>query len=573
MRPAAALCRHVRTDVPRSHGPGEQSDPGLGRGLPVEAQAILDAAPDCIVVLDRAGRITNLNTAAALTLGFDRSRTAGALLADRLFPGDDDAGARDGLTGQLAGGTSPFLGRRSVVLARAGDGVRRRFELALSRIDAGAASGFVAFLRDVSARGPSRDALAMRRRVADLSADLGLAMTRPGTPREVLQRCTDAVVRHLEVALARIWTLDASGQVLELRASSGLYTHLDGAHGRLPLGRCRIGTIAAARTPHLTNDVGGDPLVSDQDWARREGIVSFAGCPLTIDDDLVGVLGMFAKRPMSELELAGLRTAANGLAVLIARQRGAEALRRRALELARSAAALERSNRELSQFAYVTSHDLRAPLRGIANLAQWIEEDLGDDLPGGVQEHLELLRGRVHRMEKLIEGILEYSRAGRLDRTVETVDTGALVREIVDLIEPPESTRVVTAPGLPVLATARLPLFQVLMNLIGNAVRHGRQDAALVRVSARRLDGAVEFHVEDNGPGIPERFRERVWGVFQRLEARDVVEGTGIGLAIVKKIVEGMGGTVRIGDGEGDTPGARFVFTWPDVDGDAETAD
>ena len=573
MRPAAALIRHVRTNVPRSHGPGEQSDPGLGRGLPFEAQAILDAALDGVVVLDEAGRITNLNTAAELTLGHDRSGAVGARLADLLFPGNDDPSARDGLTGELAGGASPFLGRRSEVSARCGDGVRRRFELALSRFDAGAATGYVAFLRDVSARALSHDALAMRRRVADLSADLGLAMTRRGTPREVLQRCTDAIVRHLDAAFARIWTLDASGQVLELRASSGLYTDLDGAHSRVPLGQHKVGTIAATRTPQLTNAVIGDPLVSDQDWARREGMVSFAGCPLTIDDDLVGVLAMFAKRPMSELDLVSLQTAANGLAVLIARQRGAEALRRRALELARSAAALERSNRELSQFAYVTSHDLKAPLRGIANLAQWIEEDLGDDLPGGVREHLDLLRGRVHRMEKLIDGILEYSRVGRLDQRVEAVDAAALVREVVELLELPESTRVVAEPGLPRLTTARLPLFQVLMNLIANAARHGRRDAALVRVGARRVDGAVEFRVEDNGPGIPERFRERVWGVFQRLDARDAVEGTGIGLAIVKKVVEGMGGTVRIGDGEGDTPGARFEFTWPDAAEEEETSD
>jgi signal transduction histidine kinase len=214
----------------------------------------------------------------------------------------------------------------------------------------------------------------------------------------------------------------------------------------------------------------------------------------------------------------------------------------KAEELARAARALEVSNQELDQFAYVASHDLKAPLRGIANLSTWIEEDLGDAASAEVQEHLELLRGRVHRMEGLIDGILQYSRAGRVREAPTRVDAAALVDEVVELIAPPEGVRIEIADGMPVLWTERLPLQQVLMNLIGNAVKYAGGDAPLVRISARDAGEQWEFAVRDNGPGIAPEYHERIFGIFQMLEARDRVEGTGIGLSIVKKLVESRGG-------------------------------
>jgi PAS domain S-box-containing protein len=234
---------------------------------------------------------------------------------------------------------------------------------------------------------------------------------------------------------------------------------------------------------------------------------------------------------------------------------------RKAEELARLAAALERSNKELDQFAYVTSHDLKAPLRGIANLAQWIEEDLAGEVPEEVREHLDLLKGRVHRMEGLIDGILQYSRAGRVRSELVEVDTGALVHEVVDLLDPPESLSIELSPDLPTLTTERLPLQQVFMNLVGNAVKYvGRADGR-IRVNARKSHEAYEFSVSDDGPGIAPEYHERIFGIFQTLEARDKVEGTGIGLSLVKKIVEHRGGRVWVESGEG--AGATFRFTWP----------
>jgi len=230
-------------------------------------------------------------------------------------------------------------------------------------------------------------------------------------------------------------------------------------------------------------------------------------------------------------------------------------------ERERLIAALERSNRELDQFAYVASHDLKAPLRGIANLSQWIEEDLSDRMTAEAHEHMRLLRGRVHRLEALIEGILSYSRAGRVRDKVEAVDVGRLVADVVELLAPHPGAVVEIAPGMPALQAERVPLQQVFMNLVGNALKYAQRGDPHVRVEARDAGVCWEFSVADNGPGIAPQYHARIWGIFQTLEARDKIEGTGIGLSVVQKIVESRGGRAWVESAEGQ--GATFRFTWP----------
>ena len=231
-------------------------------------------------------------------------------------------------------------------------------------------------------------------------------------------------------------------------------------------------------------------------------------------------------------------------------------------ELAKLARALETSNRELDQFAYVASHDLKAPLRGIANLSQWIEEDIGaQNLSEESREHLVLLRGRVHRMEALIDGILQYSRAGRVRENPEPIDVGKLLDDVVDLLAPPDNVHIEIAGPMPTLRSERLPLQQVFQNLVGNAIKYTRRADALVRIAATDRGDRWEFSVSDNGPGIPPEFHQRIFGLFQTLEARDKVEATGIGLSIVQKTVESRGGEVRVESEPG--AGTTFRFTWP----------
>ncbi|MCP4657010.1 MAG: HAMP domain-containing protein, partial [bacterium] len=207
---------------------------------------------------------------------------------------------------------------------------------------------------------------------------------------------------------------------------------------------------------------------------------------------------------------------------------------------------LERSNRDLDQFAHVASHDLKAPLRAITTLSTWIEEDLTDKLSPETSEQMRLLRHRVRRMDGLIEGILQYSRVGRMDSHGERVDVGRLLAELVELIDPPDGSQVVIGPGMPTLITKRLRLEQVFSNLITNAIKYHHRRDGRVEITARREGDVYEFAVSDDGPGIAPEHHERIFMMFQTLQPRDVVESTGLGLSLVKKLVEEEGGTLRI---------------------------
>lgn len=225
---------------------------------------------------------------------------------------------------------------------------------------------------------------------------------------------------------------------------------------------------------------------------------------------------------------------------------------------------LERSNKELDSFAYVASHDLRSPLRGIDNLCVWIEEDLGEDVPEEVQEHLELLRGRISRMEGMLEDLLEYSRVGRGKEHPEKVDVRELIENTVDLLAPPDGFEVRFEGELPVFETLETPLAQVFRNLINNAIKHHDRESGTIVVGVRELDDWYEFSVSDDGPGIEPRYRERIFRMFSTLRPRDEVEGSGLGLAMISKIVETWHGNVWVEDAE-QGRGSVFRFTWPKV--------
>ncbi len=222
---------------------------------------------------------------------------------------------------------------------------------------------------------------------------------------------------------------------------------------------------------------------------------------------------------------------------------------------------LERSNHDLDQFAYVASHDLRAPLRGIDSLATWISEDAAALLPDASKAHLAKLRGRVERMERLLEDLLTYSRVGRRDGQAEMVETDALVRDIVDLMAAPAGFTVTITSAMPTIQTPRAPLELVFRNLIGNAIKHHHDPAnGLIEISAKEQGDFVEFTVTDNGPGIEERHHARIFNMFQTLRPRDEMEGSGMGLAIVQRAVEFRRGQIRIESSPGN--GATFIFTW-----------
>jgi PAS domain S-box-containing protein len=228
--------------------------------------------------------------------------------------------------------------------------------------------------------------------------------------------------------------------------------------------------------------------------------------------------------------------------------------------LVQANALINQRNQELDQFAHIVSHDLKAPLRAIANLSEWIEEDLADQVPPETKQSLDLLRSRVHRMEALINGLLAYAKINHQNTPSETFAVGDLLHEIIDSLDiPPEFTVQIPA-DLPTLNTSRLLLNQVLTNLISNAIKHHDRPDGRVEITVQPQSHGYEFIIADDGPGIAPKHHERVFGIFQTLASRDQKESTGVGLAIVKKIVQRIGGHIQLESQPNQ--GATFRFTW-----------
>jgi signal transduction histidine kinase len=219
---------------------------------------------------------------------------------------------------------------------------------------------------------------------------------------------------------------------------------------------------------------------------------------------------------------------------------------------------LESRNIELDKFAYVVSHDLKAPIRGIYNVLQWINEDLGNDLSPEMNKYINIISGRVKRMEDLVNGLLDYARI-REKTPSEYIDVKNLVEEIVQDIVPRNFE--VQLQNLPVMFGERIKIEQVFTNLISNAVKYTSTEKGKIIISCQEHKQQYEFSVKDNGIGIDAEFHERVFGMFQTLREKGEKESTGIGLAIIKKIIEDQKGRITVHSTSGE--GATFVFTWP----------
>ncbi len=222
---------------------------------------------------------------------------------------------------------------------------------------------------------------------------------------------------------------------------------------------------------------------------------------------------------------------------------------------------IESANEELKNFAYVVSHDLKAPLRAISSLADWISTDYADKFDDEGRAHMRLLISRVHRMDGLIDGILLYSRVGRVKETMVAVDLNRLVPDVIDSLAPPASISVTIENILPTLVTEPTRIQQVFQNLLSNAIKYMDKPEGEIRINCCDLDGLWKFSISDNGPGIKQQHFEKIFQLFQTLAPRDRVESSGVGLALVRKIVEMYGGHVWVESTVGK--GSTFFFTLP----------
>jgi len=221
---------------------------------------------------------------------------------------------------------------------------------------------------------------------------------------------------------------------------------------------------------------------------------------------------------------------------------------------------LEKRNKELDQFAYITSHDLKSPLRGINNLAEWIEEDMEDDMSAESKKYFVMLRGRVHRMEALINSLLKYSRAGKVNNEVEKININTVVTEVLKRIAPANKYAIYFDNSFPKILANYQDIDDIFYELISNAIKYNNNQNPIVNITYKTENKYYVFCVADNGEGVSEEYHQKIFTIFQTLETRDKVESVGAGLAIVKKIVEENGGTIWIESEVGK--GAKFYFKW-----------
>lgn len=397
-----------------------------------------------------------------------------------------------------------------------------------------------------------------------LVLDIGVAIARRGSLQAILTACCEAVVKDLGAAFARVWTLNSEGSVLDLQASAGLYTHVDGAHGHVPVGTLKIGRIAQARRPHLTNDVQNDPEVSDREWAKREGMVAFAGHPLMIEDRLVGVMAVFSRAELSQSTLNLLAAVASIIAHGVDRK-WLEGERDLLLEdTNRALKAAERSNEALQRFAAVASHDLQEPLRQVAGFSQMLNRFYKDKLDARGQEYTAFIVEGSLRMGRLIEGLLAYSQIEAMTTApMETADTELALREALANLSVAiqESEADITRDALPTVRGNQLQLGQIFQNLLGNAIKYRSQARPRIHVSAVKDQMEWVFCVRDNGIGIAPEHCDTIFGAFARLHGSDYA-GAGLGLAFCSKIIELHRGRLWVESEAGK--GSRFMFTIPD---------
>jgi signal transduction histidine kinase/HAMP domain-containing protein len=399
---------------------------------------------------------------------------------------------------------------------------------------------------------------------------LKLAKTTANDLDQTISKTTEEAAQTLAVERLSVWFLDEKPSALICRDlyQSSRRVHEKGMALKTSHHPAYLEWMERHRLLAAT-DAQNDPRMRElrQNYLKPLGISSAMGVPIRLHGRLLGVICCEHVGPLREWALEEqdfVSSIADMIALQIEtneRRRVERALARANEHLAETVRELRRSNKELQDFAYVAAHDLKAPLRGIGTLADWIAGDYADLFDDAGREQVRLLKARVCRMNELIDSILHYAEIGRTPACIESVDLSALLSEVIADVGPPAHVRVVLDDPLPVILAEKTRVRQVFQNLLTNAVKYIDKPQGRIDIGVYQEDAYWRFTVSDNGPGIEQKYFEKIFQMFQTLAPRDECESTGIGLAIVKKIVELASGTIAVDSTLGE--GTTFTFTLP----------
>ncbi len=520
---------------------------------------VVETAPDAVISIDERGAILFANPATARIFGYDPTELIGKPLT-LLMPEFLRKLHEKGFSRYLATGQRHINWQGTELTALRKSGQEFPVEISFGELSRDGHKVFTGFIRDISERKQAEELRAAHARQIAVRADVSVAFGKKGSLKTILGECSEAIVRHLDAAFARIWTLDGDGKMLELQASAGMYTHLDGPHSRIPMGQFKIGMIAQERKAHLTNDVLNDPRISDRAWADKEGMASFAGYPLSVGDRTVGVLAMFSRKPVTPETTETLASGADLIAHGIERNRAQEALQMTQAELARVSRLTT-----MGELAASIAHEVNQPLTAVTNNSNACLRLLAADklTPEILGRALEEIVADGTRASAVVARIRGFIRKEPVEKN--RLDINDVIQEVLaladrELYENRVRLERQLTKALPLVLADRVQMQQVLLNLIMNGIEAmipvTDQPRALWVESRVDESGDILVAVRDSGHGLGSA-ADRVFTPFFTTKAN----GMGMGLSISRSLIENHGG--RLWAMPNSPIGTVFSFTLP----------
>jgi PAS domain S-box-containing protein len=524
---------------------------------------VVETAPDAVISIDESGAILFANPATARIFGYDPTELIGKPLTI-LMPEFLRKLHENGFSRYLATGQRHINWQGTELTGLRKNGQEFPVEISFGELSRDGHKVFTGFIRDISERKQAEEMRAAHALQIAVRADVSIAFGKEESLKAILGQCSEAIVRHLDAAFARIWTLSDDGKMLELQASAGMYTHLDGLHSEIPMGQFKIGMIAQERKPHLTNDVLNNPRISDRAWAEKEAMASFAGYPLCVGDRTIGVLAMFSRKQLTPDTTETLASGADLIAQGIERKRAQEALQMTQAELARVSRLTT-----MGELAASIAHEVNQPLTAVTNnsnacLRLLAAGNLQPEVLRRVLEEIVADATRASAVVTRIRGFIKKAPAEKNKLNMNEVIQEVLTLADRELYENRVRLDRQLTGALPLVLADRVQMQQVLLNLIMNGIE------AMAEVTNRprslcmqsRIDesGDILVAVRDSGTGLGSG-ADRVFTPFFTTKAN----GMGMGLSISRSLVESHGG--RLWAAPNVPHGAVFYFTLPESGG------
>jgi len=529
-------------------------------------RVIVEAASDAIVAMDDSGIILFANPATTRLFGYDSAEMVGKPLT-MLMPQPMRELHDDGFRRYLATGIRHINWHGTELTAISRDGQEFPVEVSFGELSTDGHRLFTGFIRDIRQRKQAEQLEAAAQLQGAVHADVTLAFGLEGSLETILRECAESMVRRLDAAFARIWILNRDAQMLELRASAGLYTHLDGAHARIPMGTLKIGAIAKEKTPVICNDLLNDPRIIDKAWAEKEGMAGFAGYPLLIGARTLGVLAMFSRKPVTTQTIEVLASIADLIAQGIERKRAEDDLRateRRLKEMETELARVVRVT-SMGELAASIAHEVNQPLTAVVNNGNACLRLLANRKlePDTLRLALEEIVADGTRASSILSSIRAFITKQAAEKT--SLDVNEVIQEVLALAGREIQAHEVLLnhqleAELPLVLGDRIQLQQVVLNLIMNGIEAmttltDRPRSILVK-SELTPSNWIQVAVRDSGTGFSSQ-PEHLFSPFYTTKKH----GMGMGLSISRSLIESHGG--RLQAMPLSPHGAEFSFTLP----------